>query len=441
MNVTGNFENEMIEVKYPEVNREDMVALYKKCLKMLKLQPWRDMLDFHVVAIVDPDSEKKQLAVIMGNARQVFALHLYQPEEGTRFFTKIQIQGTSPQLQHDAQYDQKMLSIEFVPQNTLGDHDQKLIDEFGSQEWSSLKENSDMGFVPVALLSSTIPGSPSWHINELENKKLLDAVSLMERFHTKEFEEYEWATFSPEVTNGEVQIKLPTYRLPSEANRDDASAWGISMEEFVAPSPKLVPEAPQDDLFAIRLEKYPVKPSEVWEIGAAFLPSPIMRENYPYYGVMGLVAVQSSRFAAGNQLVLSSECRYTLMRRVLESAAEQLGYLPHKIIVGSPIAEKALAQISKNVSIVPAHNPDQMTALNEVMTSIMEPMPSEGDLLDMASEFGDDEVQLLNSLILKIGELDPNDEASTDLLYQQIDSIPGASQMIEKIMQSNQSWE
>jgi len=426
----------MIDIEYPEVNCEDMVVLYTKCLEMLKLEPWLEMYDFHVVVIVDPDSKEKQLAVVMGQAQQVFALHLYQPDEGTRFFTKLHLQGMSAQLQHDAQYDQRVLSVDFVPKDLMGEYDETLLDKFGSDEWSFLKKNRNMGFIPSVILNTVIPGSPTWHTNKVETRKLLDAISLMQRFYTTEFEEYEVYTFSPEVTDGEVRISLPTYHLPNGADRDDVSCWKISIEEYVAPAPKETPETPKDDLFAKRLEKYPVNPSETWEVAASFLPTPLVEDNYPYYGVMGVAAVQSSGFAAGNQTELSSACRHSLMRRVLENAAAQLGYLPHKIVVASPIAETAFAQISQKIIIAPAKTPDQMSVYNEIISALLNRTSNEDDLLGMAAEFGDDEIELLNSLILQIGELDPADEAAATLLQEQIHNIPGAAQMLEQIMGS-----
>ncbi len=372
------------ELVYADVNDADMKKLYEEAAWMEKARPWVNMIDINTFVIVNPENGEKQLASVMGRAGQVFGLHLYQLDEGVRWFLKSQLQHSHLNLlTHEGIYDQRVIKLELLDISEVENYDIELEERYGSASMG-VDFNKDIGGVSCVAMRNVVPGSPPWHVGEPEARRLLDGMHLLHRFHEKEMDEYDWAVFLPEFEGDELSVTLPTFTLPESKRdsnkRDDASEWELTMEKWVLPGAKELQAVPDDELFIARVKEHGLESSEVWEVGAVFLPSSVVSEGKPCYGVAGIMAVVSNGMAGGLTVEPSANCRYTLIRRVIEKSANSLGYLPGEIRVGSPVAEGALASMGEklNIKITPVHDPEGMEVFNEVVSSLLElPMFSE----------------------------------------------------------------
>ena len=357
-------DNGVEEVVIPRVRTETYRELYALSDWMLKARPWEAMADFHCFVIEDPDSGDEQVAVVMGNAGQVYALHLYQPEEGTRWLARAHLSGGQDELLHtDGQYDQRLLEVEFTNENVLDEHDVWLDDEFAPDEWSENLEDGDLNCV---TLRSVLPGCAPWHPTESEAARMLDGLRLLKRYYENHFEEYEWASFT---LDDDLSVEIPRFRLPKGADRKDVEAWTFGMERYQAPPPKALPEILRDDVFVARLADLPLKRT-CWEIGAVFIPRPAVHEGRPVYTVAALVVDSGNEFVESVEVGLASDCRANLIRRTLTKAASKRGCLPEEIAVASRVAELALKELSveKGVKVSPVQ---QLPSFDEAAMSLL----------------------------------------------------------------------
>lgn len=337
----------------PTLPKEIWMELYSLSDWILKNNPWERMYDHHAIVIVDPDTGDRQLAIVMGNAKTLYAIHVYQPEEGTRWYSNLHLYGSSPSSAHAAQFDNRYLEVEFTDGIELTPQDETLDDMFAPDDWF-LEEDTDPEAISCVTFRAVIPGCPPWYPDLREARRMTDALRLVRRYYEEYFDEYEWASFT--LDEEQHSVSLPTFTLAKGARRDDAKAWTFEMELFEAPGPKKLPEIAPDELFAGRLAGLKVKPGTTWEIGAIFSPKPMIEGEHPVYPLVGLVGVRETGRAEGSTAVSSLEPRERITRTSFAKAAQSVGYLPSKMIVGSPIAELALADLAaaRGITVTPS---------------------------------------------------------------------------------------
>ena len=264
-------------------------------------EPWREMTDSDCFVVIDPETGECQIAAVMGREAQFYALHLYQPEEGIRWLTRLHLGGArDPQCAHDAQFDQRLLEAEFTDGAELDPHDVELNERFGPLTRNQAPKRR--GRLPATQLKALSlrafhPGCPPWHPSQAEARRLLDGLRLLRRYYTRHQSELGWAVFVPDCQG---EVLLPTFRLPDGARRDDPEAWTIELESIPLPPPKQLPAVSADDLFVARLSHLPVKPGTRWEQGAVFAPNPILDEGIPVFPVLGFVAVVETKDEQNN---------------------------------------------------------------------------------------------------------------------------------------------
>ncbi len=349
----------------PEIPKELVETLYALAEWYPTGRPWESMYDYHALVIVDPESGDRQLAVVMGNARTIFAIHLYQPEEGTRWYSGVQMEGNSPLSAHLAQFDNRYLEIEWSDGSALDDHDVFLDDIFCPDSWL---ENEDPAVLNAVQFRQVKPGCPPWHPDLDSVERMVDALRLVRYYYETHFKEFEWASFT--IDPEEMAVDLPTFSLPKRARRDNPESWTFSMEKFEAPEPKDVPQILPDELFVARLEKFKVRPKTTWELGAIFGPKPMVTDGIPSYPAIAFVADHKTGRAEGTSLMSALVPRETLLRNSLQQAAENTGHLPAEIMVGSPIAELALADLcrKKTIRIIPS---GQLPLFNKIANDLL----------------------------------------------------------------------
>lgn len=363
------------EVVYPEVSDDVYRRLYRVADWMLHAAPWEKMTNMHGLVIVDPESGEHQIAAVMGNGGDLYGFHLYLPDEGTRWFSRLAYAGYTQQTQHEAQFEQRMLELGFDDglEELIDDHDDGLDEQFAPDRWNEGVGPEKLMF---AQFRSYRPGCPPWHPEQHEAERLLAALEVFRHYYLNEFEKHDDLLFAPEPDpeTGRLVARVPTCRLRRGGDAGDPAQWEFSMEDYTAPAPKEQPVAPADDVFAGRMARHRVKQGAVWEIGAIFLPRPVLDDGWPHYAVAAFAGVRSNGNVHGLTNALAGDCRFTLMRDCLEKAAGDCGHLPSEIVVGSPVAETALADAAKacGIRITPAHDPSEMALFHEITSALLE---------------------------------------------------------------------
>jgi hypothetical protein len=360
----------MMTPDIPHIKKKVYQELYALADWMLKTKPWKRMQDTHAFVIVDPDTNERQLAVVMGNAEIVYALHLYQPEEGTRWYHNIQYYEDSPQSQHAGQFENRYLTIEFDDGSGLDEHDERLDDLYAPEDWFDEEAAFTVGYLDSVVFRSIVPAHAPWHPEPADTLRMLDGLRLLKRYYSDYFEEYAWAGYF--VDPNESVITLPTFTLPPGAKRADAAAWHFAMEPFDVSVPKTIPHVPPDEMFVARLNSLPVEPGVSWEAGIIFSPTPVSDGGRPFFPVVPLVVERDTEWLSSSELSSPLEPREQIFRASITEAAITRGYLPGSILVGSPISELALADLAaaRDIKVVPA--PDDMALFHSAVKNFLE---------------------------------------------------------------------
>jgi len=370
MPISPDPSSDMMTPDIPHIEKKVYQELYALADWMLKTKPWERMQDTHVFVIVDPDTNERQLAVVMGNAGIVYALHLYQPEEGTRWYHNIQCYESSSQSQHAGQFDNRYVTIEFDEGSGLDEHDELLDDLYAPEDWFDEEAALTEGYLESVLFRSIVPAHPPWHPETADTLRMMDGLRLLKRYYSDYFDEYAWAGYF--VDPDESVITLPTFTLPPGAKRADAAAWDFAMEPFDVPRPKTLPQVPPDELFVARLDSLPVKPGVSWEAGIIFSPIPVSDGGRPFFPLVPLVVERDTEWLGRSELSSPLEPREHVFRASIAETAITRGYLPESIFVGSPISELALTGLAaaRDITIVPA--PDDMALFHSAVQSMLE---------------------------------------------------------------------
>ncbi len=150
---------------------------------------------------------------------------------------------------------------------------------------------------------------------------------------------------------------------------------------------------------------------------------------------MALVGDRTDGRAHGLTHMLAGDCRFTLIRRCLEKAAGDCGLLPANIVVGSPVAETALADVAKacGLKIMPAHDPAEMELFHEITDSLLQSKMFGGNQGPDLTEITEDEHEELQKLMETAPTADSKPEEIMAFI-EQAKSNPKTARIIEQFM-------
>jgi len=236
-------------------------------------------------------------------------------------------------------------------------------------------------------LRSIRPGCFPWHPEPEEAALMAEGMRLLKRYYEKHFAEYDWASFTPEFIGGEAVVEMPTFSLKKGGKRHDSEHWDLAMEELRVSLEVPVEQVLSDELFVTRFKEFPVKPAMSWELGAVYLPRPIISNGKPWYPVTAFVVPRESERIEGSQVKPANASKVALIRNCLAATAEVYGYLPSELVVGSLLAQQTLQELaeSRGIILTLAHSPDQMSSFNAAAHALLQggfAMPEQEGLLE-----------------------------------------------------------
>jgi hypothetical protein len=392
----------------PKLPAKLLRELYAEADWMIHAQPWEEMLDCHSFAIVDPGSGEKTIAAVMGHGGTLFGLHLYLPDEGTGWYARTQNgESKDPEMQHATQFEQRLLEICFTDSanDDRDAHDDEIDGAHAPESWND-------GVGPEGLLYAIFrtvrPGCPFWHPDENEARQLLEGLRLLRRYYEDFFQKYQTVVFSPETENDHLVTEIPTFRLPKGAKREDPAQWEMNLERFQAPTPREHSEIPRDDLFVAGLAELPVKKGQCWEVGTFYLNQPVLLEGWPRYPLITLCVESSSGQVVASELTAKPDNFADPLRKGIVTATQNSGSLPAEIIIGTPLAARALQDLTKATGLKLTHFPDGMpAAFTAAAGDLQNSMGNEPDLAP-------DEIEELHGFGHELAKEMPGPDASEE---------------------------
>ncbi|MCH7227837.1 plasmid pRiA4b ORF-3 family protein [Haloferula sp. A504] len=325
--------------------------LFAAAAETLKARPWEKLHDTDWFVIVDPDTGATHIVAIMGAARQFYAVQVYLPDEGIRFWNDF-IHNGAPNTQL-GQYRQRMVSCEFVAFNTddLDETDMDRNDTFVDPDF-------EPDHLDSFLFRATHPGCVNWHPDESEARWILDALRLVPRF-LKQWKKLPHKCYQHEP--GDLMPWIPCYRLPENKDRARAADWELTTIRFPevdAPDTYLT-----DELFPARLDAFPIQKDETWQIGNNYFGKAVFIGGRPTWLMLHAIASETTGFALGAQLLPCTEPIEVGLRKCLLKAASETGHLPATLKVRSPLADKVFSGIPRLKTALQ----DDLPQLDEVL--------------------------------------------------------------------------
>lgn len=364
--------DEAEELVIPEVSEARAREMYALAYAVRNLEPWKSVLDREGFGIRHPDTGEVMTVSLLGQARTVYAVQLYLPDEGIRFWNRFF--ETAEVDPHLTIYELRMIECEFCNEDDLPDEDA----EFNEAYPPEGKRHRRHGY---PRFRSMRPRHYPWFIDEDEARLICMALRLVPGFdsHFREHRrDYDAVGFDGNMP------EIPVFTLRSGGNETDPNDWEIYRETFPLAPPKEDCEAPADELFLARMEKFKVKPSAVWETGANFLPPTVADGSLVYPNL--ILTMTEKRELSPPILGEPGDNDLTLVRHSIESMAESAGHLPARILVVTDWAQRALEDLAnmKGIEVSRVSELPHLTELFDGFQAVLDPGGPGGRLEEIA---------------------------------------------------------
>ena len=322
----------------------------------IRTRPWLQMKEDHYFRIIDPKTGDDQIVSVLGSNEELYGVHIYLPEEGTRWLSKISEEGMTTLAQTQGQFNNRYLTIHFSDCEDFDDHDDDLDDEYAPELWVSEDESIFDDLFGVQF-RSVLPGSPPWHPEHNLAERMVDGLRLLKCYFEQHFDKDDQTCVS--LASG-TPVKIPTFTLPKEAKRKEASTWKFSHSHYTPPGPDQDLGAELDPVIEAEISKFSIKKGTTWELGALYNPEPSAHEGKAVYTTMGFIGIAGHDEITGLEVEPATVPIYRILRQSFLRAAQELGHLPEKIAVFSQIGEIALSAIAKTRGIKLSVDPGNM---------------------------------------------------------------------------------
>ena len=358
---------EKIDAEYvPDVQDELYREVFESANWAVMSQPWRTLSERNAFVIIDPESNERVVATLMGGTGEFVAFQLYLQREGLQWIDRMhRSRGEDPELGLLAQFEMRLLEVEFLDSGELQGHDYDLNVRFAPEEWDDCERD-------VIVFRSSHPSYLPWYPEVDELKRLRDALGLLQRFCAVDFKQFSEALY-PDHEEGIVE--LPTYFLPEGGSSEDASQWEVRLEvqpPIDSPTELAVPD---DKEFLATLSAVSVEKGSSWELGAVYGPEPILLEGRLVFTCVAMLVNSESGILLGREQGSAADCRVTLLRGLVSKVARESGSLPETLLISSQTSQAAMEGLSElGVQVQESH--EKKSAIHAAVRSLFETVNS-----------------------------------------------------------------
>lgn len=299
-----------------------------------KAEPWQRLEEDDWFGIRDPRSGDVMVVSIMGMAEENFAVQLYLPEEGLRFWNHLLDTGTFDHSMLPSGL--RMIECEFASKEDLQDFD------LAAHEHFRPVKNTGRARIAYTLFRSYRPGYFPWPIETGEAELIAIALRLVPRFDR--FIDAHYNEFYHDA--GTNRPLIPLFSLKAGGDRSEAGDWEISSCPFPEARPERLPELPRDDLFVPRLAGFDLLAGgEAWECGIFLMSDSVQHEGRIVFPSVALTHAGAATVVPP-ALGMPGDSKVTLIRRSFCDAVEAAGALPRVLHYCDPLVEFALHEFA-----------------------------------------------------------------------------------------------
>lgn len=323
----------------PEMPAELRRELFELAYTVRDKEPWEEFCDTDWYGVRDPGTGELQIVSVLGMDGKVFAVQLYRPDEGIRFWNELMETGTLNQ--NAVLYDMRMVECEFCEKDGLPQEDL----EWNEQYPPVGKRQRKAGYVSFR---SHQPGYYPWFIDEDEGRMLANAMRLLPAFG--EF------TDDVDIDLDVLQARkqkpgIPIFELKDGGDPRKVGDWVGRVGAFPVAPPKAAPDAPRDDVFLARMAGLKIQPGTTWEIGAFYIPGPAPMGGRLVYPLLTVTAALEAENMPMPNIDSPETSLVTILHKSFAERTEEMGHLPETLAVASDIAEGAFRELAAETGI------------------------------------------------------------------------------------------
>ena len=305
-------------------------ALYKAAVDFKNLKPWTWVWDSDLFGVQNPEDDEIGYCCIMGAAREVFALAVYQGQEGLDAYLRLQsgeMDPKDPELGHI----QKCLMASYEDRNDLVKEDLQTIKDLGlkfrgKKEWPQFR--------------SYLPGYVPWLLTAEEARFLIVALeqSIDVAMRLKENKNI---LIGPEKDNRLIRVP---------ASQKDPLEWQDKWAKISISDKKAASPLPVDELRVKRINKNISNKEGVWEIDFFHFPGAVDEGGRPFYPKTFMIMDHLSGMAL-HYSIEHPDGFLTQIQENLLGFIEKIKVMPKQILICKPESHRALDPIISRLYI------------------------------------------------------------------------------------------
>lgn len=357
-----------------KINSATAKKLFKLAGVIEEIAPWDFLIEKDFFGIKDPHTGKVSVVSTMGNAGKVYAIQLFLPEEGIRFWNKFFKNTTVPE---DIYTNQRMLECEFCSIDDLPEEDIEFDSEYCPDD--ILLDN-------VAVFRSYRPRYHPWFFEQAEAEKLIQALKLYPVFlhSAKSKGSGNWDPFA-----GPFDIPdIPVFQLKEGGKEDDINAWEIKKQAFPRAAEEELSVAERDEIFLNRHQSNK-QVDATWEIATYILSEPVMEEGdeRPHYPAVALCIDPDAEIEPSVCVESPEVSLPMLMRKTFSEAVDRYGYLPTELQVASDLGLSIFQGFDKSYAIT-VRKIDKLEAIDTIAPALIKALSGQmsPDLMEKLSD-------------------------------------------------------
>ena len=310
---------------------QDWKNLFDAALKFKKIAPWQWMWDSDIFGVQNPANGEIGYCCIMGAAKEIYALAVYQGSEGLESYLRLNTKYHSESL-FDLYTLQKCVMLSFEDRANLTNEDLQIIKSLGLQfrghnEWP--------------LFRSFRPGFFPWFIAKEEAEFLTVAIHQAIEV-ALQFEK------NPNLLSS-IDEDYYLVRVPHIEN--DAIVWKNELLKTQPYKEFEIKTKPVDEKLLERINKLHILQKDTWEIDYFFYPSAVKEKNErPFYPYIILWVDHRSGYILHHHLANDKQ-ELAKIPELFLHFIEYFNSIPKTIITKHEMTYQLLEPVAKSLNI------------------------------------------------------------------------------------------
>jgi hypothetical protein len=333
---------------YEELNLADCTAFHKameEATELRKREPWKTLNDCDIFGIEDPETGSINVVSVLGAGKEVFSLHVHRGPYALPFWRKA-LKDPGEISMDVMLYRSSIIEVDFCNKADMEDPDLALYERINF-------ETPPRGRKRWIRFRTYRPRTYPWFPQAEELTQLKLGMRLCHRYLDLMANAKNPESFRIEPnTNLDLPTSLKIFRLAEGAQPTETTKWTLSDVgiDWASCETPIAPYQPSE--FELhQLAELP-RERDVWELGAIFLPAPVLTEAGPIIPILAIALDAEMLEPPTPNLDTDLNLSPTqVLWNCLKLRALDEGVLPNEILVSTDSAESTLSSFAELTGI------------------------------------------------------------------------------------------